>query len=126
MKVMPHLPCMICGKDFYAKPNWIKLGKGKYSSHSCCSISQKKGEMKQWITCGKDVYRSLRSFKTSKSGNYFCGKRCQTIWRNSIVYVGKRHPNWKGGAYTYRRLLLKAPALKICTRCQLGDMRTLA
>ena len=49
--------------------------------------------------------RSPLAIKKSKSGKYFCTKKCQTIWRNKILYTGENHSNWKDGESAYRRIL---------------------
>lgn len=123
---MPRLPCKICGKKFYAKPNWIKLGYGKYCSIACRSTSQRKGKIVKCSLCGESVYRGLKHFKHSKSGKYFCNKKCQALWRNSLVYVGASHSNWKGGWSIYRKILIRAKVPVLCLRCGLDDQRILA
>lgn len=72
------------------------------------------------------VYKSAADLKKSKSKKFFCSKLCQTIWRNSIVYIGSNHSNWKGGETTYRNILIRAKLPKICKRCKNNDERLLA
>ena len=92
----------------------------------CKREGQRNGVMKNCFICNKEVYRTPKSFRSSKSKKYFCNKKCQTLWRNSIVYIGKAHPNWKGGAYTYRALLLRAKVPQVCQLCKMRDKRILA
>ena len=42
------------------------------------------------------------------------------------MYVGPAHPNWKGGEYAYRKILLRTKTVKICKRCGIEDSRLLA
>jgi hypothetical protein len=122
---MAYRECKICSASFYVKPSHLKRGWGKYCSKKCQNISQKTGTIVQCFICSKDVYRLPKELKHSKSKKYFCGKKCQTIWRNSIVYVGSEHPNWKGGKYIYRRILLGEKVTQKCVLCNFKDTRVL-
>lgn len=122
---MPDVKCKLCEKYFYAKPNWIKKGWGKFCSRKCYSESNKKGEIVNCFICEKKVYKSRKALKGSKSKKYFCGKSCQTVWRNSIVFVGSNHSNWKGGEFTYKNILLKNKMPRLCKLCNEKDIRLL-
>jgi len=123
---MPQVSCRICRKYFYAKPNWLKRGWGKFCSRKCQHEGQKNGKSVTCSICKKDVYRTEKNLKTSKSKKYFCTKSCQTIWRNSIVYTGKNHPNWKGGkSIEYRNRLTNSRIKQFCRACGLNDKRIL-
>src|SRR3989338_4369590 len=102
---MPSVKCTTCATKFYAKPNWIKKGWGKYCSRKCHSNSQRKGRTVKCFTCGVEVYRSPKQLNASQSEKYFCTKSCQTNWRNSIVFIGNRHPQWKNGESSYRNII---------------------
>ena len=65
-----------------------------------------------------------KALRHSKSKKYFCGKSCQTLWRNK-AYVGKLHPNWQTGEYTYRRIMLRSHIVLKCALCDLKDSRVL-
>ena len=45
--------------------------------------------------CKQEVYRTPGDIRESKSGKFFCSKTCQTNWRNTNVFVGVNHKNWK-------------------------------
>lgn len=122
---MPDVACKQCGKNFYAKPNWIKIGWGKFCSRECVFENQKKGKEVSCFICNKRVYKSLKSLTRSKSGKFFCSKSCQTIWRNS-VFVGSNHGNWKGGEKSYRETMLRNSIIQTCKRCKINDVRILA
>lgn len=123
---MAVVVCLICDKKFYAKPSHIEKGWGKYCSKRCQSSAQKTGKYVRCNQCGKETYRSIKDHKRSKSGNFFCGKSCQTIWRNSTVYIGKYHANWNGGEASYRSIIKKSGRAKICAKCKNADHRVLA
>ena len=124
---MPKVKCKICNKEFYAKPNALKRGLGKYCSRSCMCKGLQKGSIKKCFICGSKVYKSRKALFGSKSKKFFCNKSCQTIWRNSMINIGANHPNWKGGKYiSYRNILAKNKLPKICFLCGNTDKRVLA
>lgn len=122
---MPQVKCKICRKEFYAKPNWLKRGWAKYCSKACQYISQKNGRWVKCHICEKTIYKTSRELKRSISKKYFCSKSCQTTWRNKEVYIGHNHSNWKNGESTYKNILLRSNAPKICKRCGEKDVRVL-
>ena len=52
----PNIKCELCGKEFYAKPYFLKHGWGKYCSKKCKDASQRKG--KKWIKLLKNLWGS--------------------------------------------------------------------
>jgi len=123
---MVRVNCQNCDKEFYVKPNRILRGWGKYCSKTCQHIGAKNGKTLACLICGKEVYRSLKDQGRSKSNKFFCSKSCQTIWRNSEIFIGKKHANWKTGEYSYRDALKRAPVLPYCLKCNTNDTRVLA
>ena len=98
---------------------------GKYCSMSCRTQGQYKGRSFSCFTCGRHIYKSPQGIKRSKSGNYFCSKKCQTVWRNKVVFIGENHPNWKHGESAYRRILSATNNEKVCTLCRISDERVI-
>lgn len=123
---MPLVACANCRTGFYAKPSWIKNGGGKYCSQICSHQAQKRGKVASCYICKKQVYKSQQARSRSKSGNFFCGKSCQAIWRNSKLYIGEYHVNWKGGRSSYRQRLLRTDLAQVCSKCETDDKRVLA
>ena len=123
---MPIVKCKKCQKEFYAKPHWLKRGWGKYCSRDCQYKGQLTGEFVKCYICKKKTWKTQRQLKKSKSGKYFCNKSCQTLWRNSIVYVGQNHPNWKNGDSVYRKTLKRSQRKEVCSLCKTVDKRILA
>lgn len=123
---MPYQKCKICNAEFYAKPNWIRKGHGKYCSNKCSYESRKNGKVMNCFICNKETYKPQKELRASKSKKYFCSKSCQTIWRNSMVYVGENHPNWKNGENKdYRKILTGNKIKPICKLCHCKDKRVL-
>lgn len=117
--------CLICKASFYVKPSHLQKGWGKYCSIICRSRSQLKGSTFKCHICSKEIYRSPLAIKKSKSRIYFCSKKCQTMWRNKILFTGKNHSNWKNGESAYRRILESTGTKKKCVLCKTFDKRVL-
>ena len=122
---MPLVPCKQCKKPFYAKPSAVLEGNGKYCSIACHHAVIRKGKEVSCDMCGAAVYRSKKELGRSASKKFFCGKSCQTRWRNQ-TYVGERHKNFKTGIHAYRATLDRAGVPKICRLCKTTDYRILA
>lgn len=122
---MPKVNCRICGGIFYVKPSHQREGWGKYCSRGCRNEGFKNGASFACAICGKESYKSLKAQGRSKSGKYFCGKSCQTKWRN-LIYIGAKHANWKGGESSYKAAMRRAEVPAICAKCQTVDSRVLA
>ena len=122
---MSMVPCKRCGTIFYAKPSWLLKGNGKYCSASCHHADARTGEGRICNTCGKATYKTPKALKGSKSGKFFCSKRCQTLWRNQL-YIGDKHKNFKTGEFVYRAAMERAKVPKICRLCKTTDYRVLA
>lgn len=123
---MPKTGYLFCNKMFYAKPSHIKKGWGKYCSKNCQYRAQRTGKDVTCYMCNKTVYRSIKDQNRSKSGNFFCSKSCQTLWRNKAIYSGKNHFNWSGGKASYRNILTRTNTPRECLRCECVDSRVLA
>jgi hypothetical protein len=123
---MPTVSCSQCHTTFYVKPNRLLKGWGKYCSDACKHLGLKSGSLIPCVTCGKLAYKNKRDQTRSTSGKYFCGKSCQTVWRNSHLYTGSNHSNWKTGESSYRHRLQKANVDQICIKCGTSDARILA
>jgi len=117
--------CEVCSSDFKTKPFFVKRGGGKYCSKECHYKGLKTGKLVHCSLCDKEVYKSQKALRVSKSKKYFCGKSCQTKWRNSI-FVGEKHANWKTGKHSYRSVLTRNKIPKVCRLCKTKDERILA
>lgn len=107
------------------KQSHISRGWGKYCSIECRSKGQLKGKNVNCFLCNKEIYRPPLSIKRSKSGKFFCNKKCQTIWRNKILFIGEKHANWIHGKSAYRRILKASGSLQMCALCNTSDNRVI-
>lgn len=50
------------------------------------------------------------------------------MWRNTIAYIGPKHPHWKGGnaSEIYRNILKRSGKKRACGLCGTKDERLLA
>jgi hypothetical protein len=121
---MPQVKCKICNTEFYVKPSHQLRGWGKYCSRKCFAKGQLKGKFILCDICSKRAWKTPKDLRISKSGKFFCSKSCQTLWRNKI-YVGPKHANWRGGEYTYPRIMAEHKISPICQKCGIKDKRVL-
>mgnify|MGYP000406839217 CR=1 FL=1 len=122
---MANIKCKICDTLFYVKPYRLKRGWGKYCSNKCQYKESRTGSMVTCSMCDKEVYRTPRQIKCSKSNKFFCDKSCQTKWRNT-VFIGPKHKNWVDGSASYRNVLGRNGVKQICKSCKNDDKRILA
>lgn len=116
--------CKNCKKDFLVKPFFIKIGAGKYCSAKCKHEGSRTGTWLQCEGCQKNIYRTPKYLQASKSKKYFCGKSCQTIWRNK-EYSGIRHAHYKHGMGSYRNILKRTGRKVECSLCKMTDERVI-
>lgn len=121
---MPHIPCKICSKIFYSKPSWIKKGGGKYCSIDCSSKARMKGKVVKCSTCNNEIYKTLKAINKSESGKLFCNKQCSLEWLSS-KFVGKKHPNWTNGEFSYKETLKRSNICQICILCETENKKVL-
>ena len=120
---MLECKCKICGNNFVRKKSQIMLGGGNICSNQCRYVARKNGKNILCDTCGAEAYKSLKNLNASKSGKHFCSKKCLLI-SNSKNNDG--HPNWKGGEFSYRSILMRQPEIKVqCILCKEKDSRML-
>jgi len=122
---MPLTKCEICQKGFHVKPYFLKKGWGRFCSSVCQYKSYKTGAYVRCDTCGAKIYKNQSNLKHSISKKYFCGKSCQTKWRNR-QYLGEKHLQWKNGKSVYRDILVRNGINPRCLLCKLRDKRILA
>jgi hypothetical protein len=85
---------------------------------------QKTGKSVYCEICGKEIWKTPKDFRKSKSKKFFCSKSCQSKWRN-VEYSGPKHKFWKGGINVYRDILKKNGRPQLCCKCKIKDQRVL-
>lgn len=98
------------------KLSWLKRGVGKFCSIDCYTQARKTGRIINCFVCGKKAYKPLKELNRSKYKKFFCSKKCSTPWRNSL-YIGKKHPNWKYGEFSYKDVMNRSGTPQICKLC---------
>jgi hypothetical protein len=116
--------CKKCAKVFSVKPYFVKIGFGKYCSAKCQHDDKRNGKIVKCEGCGKDVYRTIKGLRSSRSKKYFCSKSCQTVWRNR-EFSGARHAHYKNGSGSYRIIMIRAGRKQICEMCAFSDVRAI-
>ena len=116
MRGMSQVRCQTCKSYFYAKTSWLKNGKGKYCSIACYTKNKRTGKIINCFVCGKEAYKPLKELNKSQNRKFFCSRTCSTPWRNSLL-VGKKHPNWKHGEFSYKETMKRSKISQKCLLC---------
>lgn len=82
--------CIRCGKDFYARPSFIKKGWGKYCSISCGKLRVKYPILKNCLLCGEQFIIADGSYSKKKYCSSSCAAKLNNKSRKGIKYKGKR------------------------------------
>lgn len=117
--------CIVCGKELLIKRWHANKGWGKYCSKRCQAKAQIKGRWLACDYCGKDIYRTPKDFKRSKSNKFFCSVGCHCSWENKYKRCGENAPNWITGRTSYRALLKRCGKVEKCSVCGIDDKRLL-
>jgi len=85
--------CIVCGKEFYRIPSYVKRGQDKFCSRKCFGIWHSKnmrgkdssrwkgGKVKRICQiCGKEFY--VISSIIKYGNGRFCSLKCRAIWQN--------------------------------------------
>jgi len=117
--------CLVCRKEIKVKDSHAKKGWGKYCSRKCHSKTQFKGKWIECAHCGKQIYRTPKDFRRSKTKKFFCSVSCHCSWENKNRRCGENAPNWVAGQTVYRRLLKRCGRAEKCNACGIEDERIL-
>ena len=96
-----------CGKVFYAPLS--KLSKRKYCSRECGQQARKRRVQVRCENCGTVVTRTPSDLKCSKSGLFFCSRKCKDKAQSmgGIEAIRPSHYGKGSGAYDYRERALR-------------------
>lgn len=87
--------CENCNSDIYRYLTQLKRAK-KFFCSPKCKKEFEKGKIVDCSVCGKQIYRIPYHLDKSKSGMYFCSKRCSAIKNAAVLDVVKRIINSSG------------------------------
>lgn len=118
---MLEIECYKCGSKFLKKPSQISRCTLNFCSAECQHAARKTGRIISCFLCGKKVYKEKRHLSSQK---LFCSKMCSVTWHNA-EFVARKHGNWKGGQFAYRKILARSKKNKLCTLCGVVDKRFL-
>lgn len=103
--------CEMCGSDFRTVKSEIKRGYGRFCSRSCSAKRPNLGARKRvpvdcaW--CQKEFEKIPSSLKNSKSGLYFCSRKCKDR-AQCMEGLKSIHPSHYGDIITgYRKLAFR-------------------
>ena len=108
MPKMVEVTCVTCRNVFWKiKKHFDYCVRRGQSNFYCSNACAHRGEASilDCGTCGKKI-RVLASARRSKSGLYFCSKRCAAITNNTAYRSGENNPNWANGKHSYRERML--------------------
>ena len=117
---MPLIKCSSCGKKIYRKPSHIPESGNNYCSSNCQHKARRLGKLVKCHICSKETYKQRQYLQKSKSGYFFCSKKCSIKWQNTY-FTGTKHPNWTTGQFSYRSILLSKQIPIKCFLCGLED-----
>ena len=86
--VFKEITCSFCQAKFQRKTSQIneavKFGWNQYCSSKCQSKARLNGEYKICQTCDKNIWRTPKETKNSRTGRYFCNTSCAAIFNNHL------------------------------------------
>jgi hypothetical protein len=114
--------CLQCNAEFKVKRSEISRGYGKFCSIKCATGFNNPKKYKivpncKCAQCGKAIYKNASEQKNSRSGLFFCNRKCKEYAQKlgGIKDIMPPHYGKGQGKYTYRELF-KEDEL-ICFRC---------
>jgi len=96
-----------CGTTFYVPLN--RLSSRKHCSRSCVAEQRKRQMPLACANCGRTFTRTPSDLKASKSGLFFCSRRCKDTAQSmgGIEAIQPEHYGKGNGAYDYRERALR-------------------
>jgi HNH endonuclease len=118
--------CQQCNQEFNPPRREVNRGNGRFCSIPCASVGRAHPRWGNRITltcavCKNDFTRLAHRRKNSKSGIYFCSRRCKDIGQRLESNITAIHPPHYGqagdlDASTYRSIAFRHHPAK-CNRC---------
>lgn len=121
--------CETCNTPFLAEVKERNRGNGRFCSRSCAA-SRSRPDARVHVTltcalCDKVFQRKPSYMQNSRSGLYFCTRRCKDKAQRIGGIAAIQPPHYGDGAYRkYRKRALEELPHK-CNRCPYDDVRIL-
>lgn len=120
--------CLNCDKEFEAPLKEIKRGNGKFCTSKCAGIygysKKSKPELNvECRQCGKKFHKSKSRIEKSKSGLFFCCRKCKDTAQSlfgGITEIQPAHYNTGNGERVYRNIAFRYKDCK-CERCDFDN-----
>lgn len=78
--------CLRCKKSFYTKPSRVLIGRGKFCSKKCSSLTQRNRVKRKCVSCNNFFYLKLSA--SNKVKIPFCNKECKRKFKTHIIKCG--------------------------------------
>lgn len=119
--------CLNCNKEFYTEQRYIDRGHGKYCSQRCSSTYYQNSLPKKkpnciCAVCKTAIYKNASEKENSKSGLFFCNRKCKEKGQSLNFGLKEIQPKHYGTAkkddvYHYRRIAFNAYDKTKCSLC---------
>jgi len=120
-RIVSHVTCDFCGKQFEKKPSQIVRSKHNYCTNECSWAATRKRNTQHCEWCGKELQR----IPAWQNKRHFCSKQCSG---HGTQQIGPANRNWKGGRKVLQRDRSKAwtrevkdRAGHVCAICGAAD-----
>jgi hypothetical protein len=110
--------CLYCKNEFLRRKD-APDGKWKYCSHKCSSTASRKRVKLVCTTCSKEFEKKVSGLVGSKSGLYFCCRKCKDFaqsFRGNCTEIRPNHYR-EGDGSGYYREWMKDEISKGCEVC---------
>lgn len=107
--------CEHCLKKFLVAEKEKKKGRGRFCSVECCRACRKKVIL-TCAGCGADFERKPSSLKSSRSGIYFCSRKCKDDAQRigGISEIMPPHYGTSVGRGVWRNLIKRTELARCC------------
>jgi len=114
--------CTTCDKKVPRKRS--TPDKNTFCTKRCEAGYKNNGRIISCSFCSLGVYKSASELSKTTSGNRFCSRSCSVSFNNNKYRSGKNHPNYTGGAGSYRERALSHYGNKCSNRsCPLTEAK---
>lgn len=119
MKTVSRI-CEYCKENFIVEMRYVRRGQGKYCNLKCSGAAhgeKVKGELNTHCSwCNKLYHKKPSTKKLSKSGLYFCSRKCKDEAQKIDGLKELHLPHYNNGSTNYRTKALRE-YLNECKRC---------